>query len=130
MNPGLLDEKSQHYLCSPQVLFTYLGIFGQSKEKYDAGAEIADLVVDRAPGLSDGIPALNVPGVTGDEDDNVVGPDDVWPKLAWKDQGGVLVGLDVAFGISWCRLIPVLDRVVDEDLQDAEGQEDDGQGVP
>ena len=113
MNPGLLDEKSQHYLCSPQVLLTYLGIFGQSKEKYDAGAEIADLVVDRAPGLSDGIPALNVPGVTGDEDDNVVGPDDVWPKLAWKDQGGVLTRPNVASNISRRCLIPVLVGVFD-----------------
>ena len=95
------------------MLFTYLGIFGQSKEKYDAGAEIADLVVDRAPGLSDGIPALNVPGVTGDEDDNVVGPDDVWPKLAWKDQGGVLIRPDVGSNISRRRLIPVLVGVFD-----------------
>ena len=121
MNPGLLDEKSQHYLCSPQVLLTYLGIFGQSKEKYDAGAEIADLVVDRAPGLSDGIPALNVPGVTGDENDHVKGPDDIRPKLVRKDQGGVLVWPDVASGISRRCLNPVLDGVVDEDMQDEEG---------
>ena len=100
-------------LCRPKVWLTYLWIFSQSEEKYDAGAKIPDLVFDRAPGLSDGIPALEVPGVAGDEDDHVIRPDDIRPKLARKDQGGVLIRPDVGSNISRRRLIPVLVGVFD-----------------
>lgn len=107
----------------------YLWVFCYSKQKNDAGSEITDLVLHRPPRLSNGISSLNIFWITRHKNDKVKRTDHVRSQFAREDQGGVPVRLNVSADVSRRRLVPVFDRVVDEDVEEQEGEGDDRQWV-